>query len=113
MGRAGRLLVVIVGMALTAGGGYGLARSFGAFGNAAAGRPLLASGSGGSSGSGGPGSGFWVLVLVVALLVAYLGFLWLRSQLVAARPVVIDHGSGSGGPGRARGPAGGGGARPA
>src|SRR3954454_10322523 len=100
MGRAGRLLVVIVGMALTAGGGYGLARSFGAFGNAAAGRPLLASGSGGSSGSGGPGSGVWGLGLVGAPPVPFLGFPVVPLPAGSRPPGVLQPRFGLGVPGR-------------
>lgn len=80
--RLNRAVLLVLGMAVLVLGVYGLMRGYGAFGDEAARQPILLE----------PVRAlvdryfgwFWLAGLLVALLVAYLGLLWLGAQL---RPV--------------------------
>jgi hypothetical protein len=84
--RGNRVILGIVGLVLLAGGGYGLARGWGAFGDRAAHQPLLT-----DSFVHRNDRWFWTVAFLVAALVAYLGYRWIRSQLpTTGRSEVID-----------------------
>lgn len=76
---ANRTVFTILGVILVAAGGYGLARSFGAFGDTQADESLL---TGRLTGNVSRiDDWFWPLVALAFLLLAYLFWRWLRAQL--------------------------------
>jgi hypothetical protein len=93
-----RLVLALLGLLLAGAGAYGLARGSGLFGRDAAHDPVL-----------GPGLGrfvadrmlpFWVAVAVLGLVLAGLGWRWLRAQFPASKTVAhldFDEGRGSDG----------------
>jgi hypothetical protein len=86
--RRNRLGLFLVGVVLAAGGGYGLARGWGAFGDGPASRPLLDDGLRRLVGRNL--IGFWAAAGAVALLIAVIGLRWLRAQLATATPRRVD-----------------------
>lgn len=83
--RLDRLVLTAVGLLLAGAGAYGLARGAGAFGDSAAGDPLLL-----------PSVRrfvadhqlpFWLVAAAVALAAAWLGYRWLRAQFPSSRTV--------------------------
>lgn len=77
--RGNRIILGILGLVLVAAGAYGLARGWGAFGDHAAHQPLLTAAH--RRFVHHNERWFWTAAFVVAALVAYLGYRWLRSQL--------------------------------
>ncbi len=74
-----RTVFTLLGILLIAAGAYGLARGYGAFGGTQAQEPLL---TGGITGFFGRiDDWFWPLVALVALILAYLAYRWLKAQL--------------------------------
>jgi len=93
--RRNRLGLTLVGLVLVGVGGYGLARGWAAFGHQAASELLLPE----------PWRRFvdrnealfWSGAAVASLVIAWVGFRWLRAQLAASTPRTIDltdHGDG-------------------
>jgi hypothetical protein len=90
-----RLVLGLLGLLLTGAGAYGLARGGGVLGREAAHEPVL-----------GPGLRrfvgdhllpFWVAVTLLGLVLAWLGWRWLRGQFPASKTVselVFDDGNG-------------------
>ena len=77
--RLNSAVLTVLALALVALGGYGLARGYGAFGEARAGDPVL---SGDVREFVSDNSDwFWPLAAVLSLLVAWLGLRWLLAQL--------------------------------
>ena len=80
--RLNSAVLTVLALALVALGGYGLARGYGAFGEARAGDPVL---SGDVREFVSDNSDwFWPLAAVLSLLVAWLGLRWLLAQLSTA-----------------------------
>ncbi|MDQ3783750.1 MAG: alkaline shock response membrane anchor protein AmaP [Actinomycetota bacterium] len=74
-----RTVFTLLGIILIAAGAYGVARGYGAFGSTQAQEPLL---TGGITGFFGRiDDWFWPLVALVALILAYLAYRWLKAQL--------------------------------
>ena len=74
-----RTVFTLLGILLIAGGVYGVARGYGAFGSTQAHEPLL---TGGITGFFGRiDDWFWPLMALFALIVAYLAYRWLKAQL--------------------------------
>lgn len=94
--RLNSAVLTLLGLALVAVGGYGVARGYGAFGDARAADPVLTDDVRDfvSRNAGW----FWPVAAVVSLLLAWLGLRWLLAQITTARvdrlPVVAE------GPGR-------------
>lgn len=86
--RVNRTLLTLLGLILVGVGGYGLARSWGAFGDGSASAPLLLDSWRGFVAH--QYYWFWPAAVVVSLLVGVVGLRWLRAQLAAARPEAID-----------------------
>lgn len=80
--RLNSALLTLVALALLAVGGYGLARGYGAFGDARAGDPVL--GENVRDFVSDNSNWFWPLAAVLSLLVAWLGLRWLLAQLSTA-----------------------------
>lgn len=80
--RANRLALGVLGVVLLAGGVAGLARGFGSFGTRAARQPVLWDDL--RRFADDNESAFWSGALVVALVVAWLSWRWLRAQLRTA-----------------------------
>jgi hypothetical protein len=87
--RLDRLVLALLGLLLAGAGAYGLARSGGVFGRQAAHDPLL-----------GPGLqrfvadhllAFWLAVALLGLVLAWLGWRWLRAQFPASKTVSDLH----------------------
>jgi hypothetical protein len=86
--RRNRVGLLLVGLMLAGLGGYGLARGWAAFGDAAASEPLLvASWRSFVDRNHAP---FWIGAALASLLVAWVGLRWLRAQLAASTPRHID-----------------------
>ncbi len=80
-----RTVFTLLGILLVAAGVYGVARGYGAFGSTQAQEPLL---TGGITGFFGRiDDWFWPLMALVALIVAYLAYRWLKAQLTSAPSV--------------------------
>lgn len=80
-----RTVFTLLGILLIAAGTYGLARGYGAFGSTQAQEPLL---TGGISGFFTRiDDWFWPLVALVALILAYLAYRWLKAQLTPTSSV--------------------------
>ncbi len=77
--RSNAVVLSLLGVALLAAGGYGLARGYGAFGDAQAAEPVL--GEEVRDFVGRNPDWFWPLVAAVSLLLAWLAFRWLVAQL--------------------------------
>lgn len=94
--RLNAVVLTVLALALVGVGAYGLARGYGAFGDARAADPLLTDDV--RDFVSRNSDWFWPLAAVLALLVAWLGLRWLLAQLstaaVAHLPVRAD------GPGR-------------
>jgi hypothetical protein len=87
--RGNRIILALLGLGLLGAGGYGLARGWGAFGEGAAHKPLLTDGF--RTFVHRNDRSFWTVALLAAILVAYVGYRWLRSQLpTTGRSEVID-----------------------
>lgn len=80
-----RTLLLLLGIVLLAAGVAALALGLGAFGDARAQSAVLPGGLIDFVGSNG--AWFWPLVAVVSLLLAYLGWRWLKAQFPAPRRV--------------------------
>jgi hypothetical protein len=78
--RLNRLALLALGLVLFAAGAYGLARSYGALGDTKADEPVLLESV--RTFVGRHDAWFWPVSFVVALLIAYLGYRWLKAQLV-------------------------------
>ncbi len=78
--RLNRVVLSLLGLILLAGGAYGLARGYGAFGDSRADQPVLVESV--RTFVGRNDTWFWPVSFVVALLIAYLGYRWLRAQLI-------------------------------
>jgi hypothetical protein len=74
-----RTVFTLLGVILIAAGAYGVARGYGAFGSTQAQEPLLTAGITGFFGR--IDNWFWPLVALVALILAYLAYRWLKAQL--------------------------------
>lgn len=89
-------VLTVLALALLGAGGYGLARGYGAFGEARAGHPVLTDGV--RDFVSRNSDWFWPLAAVLSLLGAWLGLRWLLAQLATSAvghlPVRAD------GPGR-------------
>lgn len=82
-----RTVFTLLGILLIAAGAYGVARGYGAFGSTQAEEPLL---TGGITGFFGRiDDWFWPVVALVALILAYLAYRWLKAQLTPT-PSVSD-----------------------
>ena len=92
--RLNRTIVTVVALLLIGAGAYGLLRGFGAFGDTQEAEPILT-----------PeirdffadNEWIWGVILVVALLVAYVGWRWLKLQLLPSpslSSLVITEGEG-------------------
>lgn len=80
-----RTVFTLLGILLIAAGAYGVARGYGAFGSTQAQEPLL---TGGITGFFGRiDDWFWPLMALVALIVAYFAYRWLKAQLTSAPSV--------------------------
>lgn len=74
-----RTIFTFLGIVLIVAGGYGLARGYGVFGSTQAQEPLL---TGGITGFFTRiDDWFWPVVALVALILAYLAYRWLKAQL--------------------------------
>ena len=78
--RLNRLALLALGLVLLAAGAYGLARSYGALGDTKADEPVLLESV--RTFVGRHDAWFWPVSFVVALLIAYLGYRWLKAQLI-------------------------------
>lgn len=84
--RRNRIIASVVGLVLVGAGVYVLARSFGALGDDQMATPVLDGGLRRAvTDNAGP---FWGAVTFIALVVAWLGWRWLRLQLVPASPSI-------------------------
>jgi len=94
--RLNNTVLCLLSLVLLGGGGYGLARGYGAFGNARAADPVL--GDNVRDFVARNAGWFWPLAAALAVFVAWLGLRWLLSQVhtptVSRLPVRAD------GPGR-------------
>ena len=94
--RLNRAVLTLLGLALVAAGAYGLARGYGAFGDARAHDPVLTDNV--RSFVHRNEGWFWPVAAMVSVLLAWLGLRWLLAQLhspaVSRLPVRAD------GPGR-------------
>lgn len=86
--RRNRVGLAVVGLLLTAAGGYGLARSWGAFGDRSASEPV-ADDNVRDFVARHP-TAFWATAAALAIVLAVVGLRWLRAQLAAASPRRID-----------------------
>lgn len=86
--RADGIGVTLAGVLLLAGGGYGAARGLGAFGEEASDDPVITDAARSFVDRNEPW--LWPAAAAVAVLVAYLGWRWLRRQLVGARVTRLD-----------------------
>lgn len=77
--RLNAAVLTVLALALLGVGAYGLARGYGAFGDARAGDPLLTEDV--RAFVSRNGDWFWPLAAVLSLLVAWLGLRWLLAQL--------------------------------
>ncbi|MGI9119749.1 MAG: alkaline shock response membrane anchor protein AmaP [Acidimicrobiales bacterium] len=82
--RINRVVASVVGLVLVAAGAYGLARSVGALGDNQIDAPVLDDGLRRLVADNA--GWFWGIATFVALVVAWLGWRWLRLQLVSASP---------------------------
>lgn len=80
-----RTVFTLLGILLIAAGAYGVARGYGAFGSTQAQEPLLTGGI--TDFFGRIDDWFWPLVALVALIIAYLAYRWLRAQLTPSPSV--------------------------
>lgn len=94
--RADGVGVTTLGLLLLAAGGYGAARGFGAFGDEPADEPVLTDAARSFVDRNEPW--LWPAAAVLALLVAWLGWRWLRRQLVGTRVTRLDVSERAGGP---------------
>jgi hypothetical protein len=88
--------VTLIGLLLLAGGGYGAARGFGAFGDEAADDPVITDAA--RSFVDRNEQWLWPAAAALAVLVAYVGWRWLRRQLVGTRVTRLDLSERAGGP---------------
>lgn len=79
--RLNTAVLTLLALLLLGVGGYGLARGYGAFGDARAGEPLL--GNDVREFVSDNGSWFWPVAAVAAVVVAWLGLRWLLAQISA------------------------------
>jgi hypothetical protein len=77
--RLNAAVLTVLALVLLAAGGYGLARGYGAFGDARAGDPVLTDDV--RRFVSRNSDWFWPLAAVLSLLVAWLGLRWLVAQL--------------------------------
>lgn len=77
--RLNAAVLTLLGIALVDAGAYGLARGYGAFGDARAADPVLTADV--RDFVSRNGDWFWPLAAVLALLVSWLGLRWLLAQL--------------------------------
>lgn len=94
--RADGAGVTLLGLVLVAAGGYGAARGLGAFGEGAAEDPVLTDAA--RSFVDRNGQWLWPAAAVLAALVAWIGWRWLRRQLVGTRVTRLDLTERAGGP---------------
>lgn len=94
--RADGIGVTLVGVLLLAGGGYGAARGLGAFGEEASDDPVITDAA--RSFVDRNEQWLWPAAAALAVLVAYVGWRWLRRQLVGARVTRLDLSERAGGP---------------
>ena len=80
-----RTLLLLLGIILLAAGVLAIALGLGAFGDTRAQSAVLPNAT--IDFVGGNGAWFWPLVAVVALILAYLGWRWLRAQLTTPKRV--------------------------
>lgn len=80
--RLNRVVLTLLALLLIGAGGYGLARTGGILGNAQ--EPLV---SGIDDFVARNSEWFWLVVALIALLVAYLGYRWLKAQIPAPERV--------------------------
>lgn len=80
-----RTVFTLLGILLIAAGAYGVARGYGAFGSTQAQGPLLTGGI--TDFFGRIDDWFWPLVALVALIIAYLAYRWLKAQLTPSPSV--------------------------
>jgi hypothetical protein len=90
--RLNSTVLTLLALVLLAAGGYGLARGYGAFGDAQAAEPVL--GDDVRDFVSGNADWFWPLAAVTALLTSWLGLRWLLAQIstptVSSLPVRAD-----------------------
>ena len=86
--RWNRAGLFMIGVLLAGAGGYGLARGWKAFGADPAGEPLLSDSL--RQFVSRNQAQVWIGATLLALLVALVGFRWLRAQLAAAAPRRLD-----------------------
>lgn len=86
--RADSVVLGLLGLALLAAGGYGVARGYGALGSRRADEPVL--GREVRDLVARNGDWFWPVAALAALFVAWLGWRWLRHQLVGDRVRRVD-----------------------
>lgn len=79
--RLNATVLTLLALLLLAVGGYGLARGYGAFGDARAAEPVL--GDEVRSNVSRNANWFWPVAAVVALLLAWLGLRWLLAQIAS------------------------------
>lgn len=80
-----RTVFTLLGILLIAAGAYGVARGYGAFGSTQAQEPLLTGGI--TDFFGRIDDWFWPVAALVALIIAYLAYRWLRAQLTPSPSV--------------------------
>jgi hypothetical protein len=86
--RLNRVCLILLGLLLAAAGGYGLARSYGAFGIRQQHDPVLVPGVG--TFVADHRNWFWWAAASVSVLVALAALAWLRAQLHFPRPANED-----------------------
>ena len=86
--RRNRAGLTLLGLVLASAGGYGLARGWAVFGDAAAAEPLITDSW--RSFVSRHESWFWPAAALTSLLVTLLALRWLRAQLAAATPRRVD-----------------------
>jgi hypothetical protein len=94
--RADVVGVTLAGVLLLAGGVYGVARGLGAFGEEASDDPVITDAARSFVDRNEPW--LWPAAAALAVLVAYVGWRWLRRQLVGARVTRLDLSERAGGP---------------
>ena len=83
--RLNRVVLVLIGLVLLAIGGYGLLRGFGGLGDEEAEQPVLLESV--RDFVGRHDAWFWPAAAAASLLLAWLGYRWLRAQVPPRQPV--------------------------